>query len=66
MQYALSALAEGSTMRGNYDNECRVCDVCYLENLKPGDQIRKEKILETISTLCGYLLYKRTVKMEEL
>lgn len=40
--------------------------MCYLEYLKPGDKIKKEKILETLSTLCGYLLHKRNSKMEEL
>jgi len=43
-----------------------VCDVCYLEYQKPGDKIKKDKMLETLATLCGYLLHKRNVKMEEL
>ena len=43
-----------------------MCDVCYLESQEPGDKYKKDKILETLATLCGYLLHKRNTKMEEL
>ena len=39
--------------------------MCHFKYLNQGDHDRKTKLLGTMETLCGYLLYNKQMKMEE-
>lgn len=47
-------------------NKERACDLCVMRLSAPHEEKKKKEVLETLETLCAFLLYRKQMKMGEL